>query len=163
GKVHEHVNERTIELTIENKSQSTQKYSFDIPKKKQGLTWLLPKTFTVEPNETFTIPITLKTNTLQFSEGIHEGWLSLSRGDGKEFSLPYMFINETANYPQVMGFTFDLNPHDDTYYDYQLYVAEQVKSVQVQLYNPDTFIYEGTFGRWTDLDIGMNEGQVKRK
>src|SRR5699024_7311518 len=42
GKVHEHVNERTIELTIENKSQSTQKYSFDIPKKKQGLTWLLP-------------------------------------------------------------------------------------------------------------------------
>lgn len=163
GKVNDHITERMIDITIENLSDITHRYTFDYPKKRKGVSWHLPQTFTIKPNTKKQLPITLKTDSLLLDEGIYEDHLVLKRDDQAFFELPYMFINETANYPYVMGFSFQLKTTDDTNYSYELYVAEKVKSVQVQLYDPQTLIYEGELIHITDLNIGMNEGEIARK
>lgn len=163
GKVNDHLTERTINLIIENNSQTKQQYSFEIPKKETGLSWELPRTFSVKPQEVKTLPLTLKTNSRQLTEGVYDGNLSLVRDDNNHYSLPYMFINKTANNPHIMGFTFHLDMYDENYYKYELYVAERVKSVEVHLYERDTLMYEGELLYLKDLNVGMHEGEIQRK
>lgn len=163
GKVNDHITERTINVTIENKSAIKHNYSFQLPKKKKGISWNLQKKFTIRPKEKRTIPVTIKTNSMQLDEGIHEGDLLLVRHDNQKYNLPYMFINETAGYPHIMGFAFHLNTVDDTHYEYELHIAEKVQSVQVHLYDPHTLLYEDELIYLTDLKVGINEGEVKRK
>lgn len=162
GKFGHHIDERTINITVENMSDESQNYYFDIPKKEKGLSWHLPKEFTVEAGEKKEIPVQLKVNTLELEKGIYQGWLQLN-AETKEFSLPYVFISETAEYPKIMGFTFQLNQLDKDSYKYQMYIPEPVKSVQIQLYDPHSLVFEGTLAKWKDLEVGMNEGEIKRR
>src|SRR5699024_5092807 len=106
-------------------------------------------------------PITLKVNSMQLEETMLQGWLHLKTRE-EAFSLPYIAVQKDADYPRVMGFTFDINVKDQDYYSYELYAAERVKSVELQLYDPDTLTYKGSLGPWKNIDIGMNEGEIKR-
>lgn len=164
GKMNEHITIRTIELIIENNSDERQQFTFNIPKRERGIMWDLPQSFTVNPFEKKTIPITLKINSRQLEAGLHDGQLFLLRkNDQNEFSLPFMFINKTANYPHVMGFSFHFDMFDEENYKYQFYMAEQARSLQVKLYDPDTLIEKGELINLNDLNIGMNEGFIERK
>src|SRR5690606_4230515 len=154
--------ERTLHITIENMSNEPQYYYFDIPKKEKGLSWYLPKKVTIEAGDKKELPIQLKVNTLELEEGTYQGWLRLNAGI-KKLSLPYVFISETAEYPKIMGFNFQLNQLDKDNYTYQMYIPEPVKSVQIQLYDPHSLVFEGTLVKWKDLEVGMNEGEIKRR
>lgn len=161
GKITSHYKEaKTIEIEIENTTNQQQTYSFEIPKKEQGLTWNLPQTFTVDENETKTIPIEVSMNTTQINEGIHQGWLTLNQSD-QSFHLPYLFVNQTADNPKATGFEFSLKPFSDDTYLYSLYVTEPAEQVQVDLYDPDTLMFKANLLQTDDLAVGMNEGEIE--
>ncbi|WP_099159397.1 S8 family serine peptidase [Virgibacillus ndiopensis] len=162
GKIDDYKETNKIALTIENTTNHEQSYSFEIPKKEKGLSWNLPQTFTLEKNEKKTIPVELSVVTQQIKKGIHEGWLTLKQ-DKEVFHLPYLFVSKQADNPKAMGFQFSLKPFSKDTYLYQLYLTEKVKRVEVNLYNPDTLLYERKFLEIEDPKVGMNEGNMKKK
>src|SRR5699024_8055403 len=159
GKVSEYLHAPERAIKIENLADEEKQFSFSYPKKRKGLAWELPQTFTVKPNEEKSIPIRLQTNSLLLDEGIGQGWLDVEENK-QTFSLPYVFMNETSDYKKVMGFSFALHPIDEEVFEYQLYVPEAVRSVQVKLFDPKSLVYEGELLTLEDLDIGLNEGEV---
>jgi len=161
GKVADHLHERKQTITIENKSDEEKQFRFQIPKVASGLSWDLPQQFTVASNEEKEIPIKLKTNSLLLKEGIFQGWLTLEEKD-KKMNLPYVVVNETSDYKKVMGLTFSLKPFDESTYQYELYVPEQVESVQVKLFDPNSLMYKGNLLELTNVEVGMNKGEMDK-
>src|SRR5699024_404423 len=90
GKFGHHIDERTINVKIENVSEEEQQFYFDVPKKEKGLSWHLPQTFTLDAGEEKEIPVKLKVNTHLLEEGTYQGWLHLQSEDDT-FTLPYVF------------------------------------------------------------------------
>ncbi|MFS0673161.1 S8 family serine peptidase [Ornithinibacillus sp. 179-J 7C1 HS] len=162
GKVNDYRKSETITLTIENTSKNEREYYFHIPKKQQGLSWDLPMSFSVEAGEKVEIPVELSITSPQVEKGIHQGWLELT-SEGETYHLPYLFINETADYPKATGFEFTLKPFSDDEFVYRLYVTEETRNVSVELYNPTTLIYDRTLIKMDDMQIGMNEGYLKKR
>lgn len=160
GKVNRYLKNPKREMTIENMSDEEKQFRFSIPHNDKGLTWNLPQTITVPPNEKQQIPIELQTNSLLLDEGIFQGWLEMEQNQQK-LQLPYVLMNETSNYKKVMGFTFEMNPLDEEKYDYQLYAPEKVESIQVKLFHPESLLYKGKLMELNDVEIGMNEGEMK--
>ncbi|SDQ13132.1 S8 family serine peptidase [Virgibacillus salinus] len=159
-KVTDYKETKKIELTIENNSKQVQTYAFNIPKQQKGLRWNLPQTFTIPAGETRKIPVELSVNSTLLEKGLHQGWLTLKQG--KElYHLPYLFVNETADYPKAMGFEFSLKPFSDDQFVYQLYLTDPAKSVDVKLYNPETLIFDRQFLQTEEVQVGMNEGYLK--
>ena len=161
GKVGGHIKEGEQTITIENLSKEEKQFYIKTPERESGFIWELPQRFSVEPTSKKEVKVKLKTNSILLDEGISQGWLTLVE-DKKEVNLPYLVVNETANYKKVMGFGFDLNRFDQTTYDYQLYIPEKVKAVQVKLYHPSSLLYEGELLNLTDVNIGMNEGKIAK-
>lgn len=162
GKVENYFHTKRVNLTIENVSDVSKQFHFQIPKKEKGLSWNLPQSFTIEAKKKKTIPITVKINPLQLDSGIFQERLILYEDDNI-YTLPYVFINETANYPKVMGFSFQLRKFKQNLYHYQMYVTERVKSIEVQLFDQHSLVYEGSLIKWKDLDVGMHKGEIKRR
>ncbi len=162
GKVGRHINERNQTITVENLSSEEKQFHFNSPKKEAGFSWELPREFTVAPNSREEVSVKLKTNSILLNEGIFQGWLTLV-SDEAEVNLPYLVVNETANYKKVMGFSFDMNRFDPKTYDYQLYIPEQVNSVQIKLYELSSLLYKGDLLQLTDLEIGMNKGKIAKE
>lgn len=162
GKITEYKENKTIELTIENTTNQLQSYSFDIPRKEKGMSWNLPQTFTVPAKSKKTVPIELSIVTQQLQKGVHQGWLSLKQQD-KTYQLPYLFVNETADYPKAMGFGFELKQFSDDQYAYQLYLTEPMESVVINLYNLDTLLYDRRFMTIDHPKVGMNEGTINKE
>ena len=161
GKMDDYLDTKKVNMTIENTTNKRQTYIFHIPKKQQGMSWKLPQTFTLEKNESKTIPIELSITTSLLDDGIHQGWLTLE-GEDEAFQLPYLFVNKTADNPKAMGFDFALKPFSDNQYAYQLYVTDPTKHVEVDLYDPESLIYQRTLLEADDLTVGMNEGELKQ-
>lgn len=161
GKMDEYRQTETLEVTIENTTNRDQTYSFTIPKKHKGISWKLPQSFTLGKKERKTIPIELSITTPLLEDGIHQGWIELHQ-QSKTYQLPYLFVNKTADNPKAMGFEFSLKPFSNDEFLYHLYITDPTKRVEVDLYDPDTLMYERTLLETDDLKVGMNEGQLKK-
>ncbi|WP_325034731.1 S8 family serine peptidase [Lentibacillus sp. Marseille-P4043] len=161
GKINDYKERKTIQVSIENTTDQEQRYSFDIPKVTKGITWHLPQTFTVEANSEKTVPVELSVVTPQLDEGIYQGRLTLNQ-ESEVYQLPYLFVNETADYPKAMGFDFGLEPFSDDRYVYQLYLTDSTQKVEVNLYNSATLLYERQLLTIDDPQVGMNEGKIAK-
>ncbi|WP_052345760.1 S8 family serine peptidase [Paucisalibacillus sp. EB02] len=162
GKINEYRKTQTVNLTIENTSKKPRKFSFNIPSKHQGVSWNLPLPFKVDAGEKVEIPVELSITSPQMEKGIHQGWLELS-SEGETYHLPYLYINETADYPKATGFEFTLKPFSKDEFVYRLYVTEDNRSVEVELYDPHTLLFDRTLFRIEDTQVGMNEGYIKKR
>lgn len=163
GKIENYHETKMVQVKIENKTNQDQTYYFDIPKKQKGITWELPQTFTVKKQETKTFPVKVTITSPQVKEGLHQGWLKLNRKDSDQsYQLPYLFINQTTDNPKAMGFQFALKPFSDDSYTYQLYVTEPAEKVKVDLYDPQTLLFDRTLLTAEGLQIGMNEGEMDK-
>lgn len=161
GQADSYRDEKTIELKIENTGSEEQSYSFDVPKRQSGLTWDLPETFTLEEGESKILPVKVSINTLQLEEGVHQGWLKLHEGSST-YHLSYLFVNQTADQPEAMGFELSLKPFSEDEYIYRLYLTEAAERVDVELYDPGTLVHKRTLLTVEDPQIGMNEGEMER-
>ncbi|WP_053071908.1 S8 family serine peptidase [Ornithinibacillus contaminans] len=162
GKIDEYRKTKTMKLTIENTGDQPQRYSFSIPKKQKGLSWKLPMSFTVEAGKKLTVPVELGITSTQLEKGIHQGWLEL-QSDSDTFTLPYLFINETADFPKATGFEFSLKPFSEDEYVYRLYVTEKAKSVSVELYDPQSLVFDRILFTMENIKTGMNEGYMSKR
>jgi len=162
GKVDDYRETNKIDLTIENVTDQEQTYFFETPKRKSGITWKLPKQFTISAGEKKTITLELDITTQQLEEGLHQGWLTLNQEEEK-FHLPYLFVNQSADNPKAMGFEFTLQPFSEDMYMYQLYLAEPVRRLEVDLYDPDTLIYDRTLLEMEQLEQGMNKAELTKE
>lgn len=162
GKVEQHQESKTVNLTVENTSNVAQSYYFTIPKQQQGFRWELPQEFTVKANAKKSVPITLDVTSNWLDKGIHQGYLALN-SENKTYQLPFLVLNETGDYQKAMGLEFSLKPFSDDTYLYKLYVTDEVEQVKVDLYNPDTLIHEKTLFQIDDPVVGMNEGYLDEK
>ncbi|TMN21998.1 S8 family serine peptidase [Lentibacillus cibarius] len=149
------------QITIENTSESKQTYSFQLPKNKHGVNWRLPKSVTLLPGESKRLPIELSINSKMLEKGIHQGWLRLNSAN-KQYKLPYLFVNKTADNPKVMGFDLGLKPFSEDTYTYQFYLTDPAERVEVDLYSMETLVYERTLLTKEDTATGMNKGTLQR-
>lgn len=162
GKVDSYLETKEIELTIENTTNEPQHYYFDIPKHQKGMVWKLPQSFTLAGKERKKLPIELSITTQQLEDALYQGWLTLHQ-DKQSFQLPYLFMSHSADYPKTMGFEFSLKPLSENVYSYRLYVVEEVKSVEINLYQPGTLVYDRRLLQLTDVQIGVNDGELDQK
>lgn len=153
---------KTIHLTVENVSDKDQTFSFDIPNKEKWLHWNVPKTFTIEANQTKEIPVELSVTSSLLEEGLHQGWLTIYQED-EPIYLPYLFVNQKAENPKAMGFEFSLKPFSNDAYSYGLYVTDPTERIEVNLYHPQTLMYNRRLLELEEIDIGMNEGEIEKK
>src|SRR5690625_3958950 len=72
-------------------------------------------------------------------------------------------MNHDADYPKTMGFEFSLKPLSEEEYSYRLYAVDELKSVEVNLYQPDTLMFDRQLLKLTDLQTGINEGELSQK
>lgn len=152
-----------VKLTIENTTNRTLRYTFQIPKKEKGLTWKLPLSFEVKPKSIKEIPLELQVTSPLVDKGMMQGWLTLTEGSN-EYHLPYLFINQRIDIPIVEGFEISPIPFSKEEMQYKLYVTgEEVHKIEVHLYHPDTFIYDRKLIEFTQVKKGLNEGKISRK
>ncbi|WP_188207608.1 S8 family serine peptidase [Alkalibacillus aidingensis] len=134
GKVGNHDQETKTSITVNNNENQPLTVRWNMPRKQTGLTWNLPLTTTIEPNsqKTFEIAINLQKNLLK--SGVHEGYLTLQL-NGENQNLPYLLINETADYPRVTGFEMEIPPFKQDQLNMKLYIAEELERLTVTLYD----------------------------
>ncbi|MCG3417934.1 S8 family serine peptidase [Oceanobacillus jordanicus] len=162
GKFTTYREEKSKQLFITNQSDETKSYTFTIPKKQGGIQWSLPQRFVLKPGEEKAVPVQLAITSKQLEEGVHQGWLTVDEGDNR-YLLPYLFINQTADNPKAMGFEFALQPFSEEGYIYKLYLAENAESAKVDLYDPDSLMFERTLLELDEVKTGENEGQLTKK
>lgn len=161
GKVSKFKETKQVHLTVENVANHEKQFTFSIPKRKQGISWHLPMTFTVEAQTKKTIPIEVDIASSLLEKGLHQGWITLSEED-HSYQLPYSFINQTASYPKAMGFDFSLKPFSETTYEYEVYISEQIEQLDVHLYHADTLLYDQQLLQLRDLEEGKHRGEIKK-
>ena len=162
GKISAYQETNKVMMKVENTTTEDQTYTFDMPKHQQGLTWKIPQSFTIAAGEQKEIPIELRVTTQQLKEDIHQGWLRLNQGED-QFNLPYLFINQEADSPKGMGFELMQDAFSEDTYRYKMYLAEAAKRIDVNLYDPDTLIYNRSLFQRTDVEAGLIQGEIKKR
>src|SRR5699024_309444 len=125
---------------------------------KKGLQFELPQSFSVDAHEKKTVKLGLNVVAGQLKKGIHQGFLTLD-GEGESYQLPYLFVNQSADYPKAMGFDLELKPLSDERYKYQMYVTDEAERVEVQLFDYASLLYNRPILTIEDPETGMNEGE----
>lgn len=161
GQTDKILDKRTATIEIENMTSQTQTYEFQLPNKQKGLIWDIPDSIEIGPNEKKQLTLGLNYQHSFLAEGIQEGWLTIERDREETYELPYVILNE-VDYPRMSGFSFHLEPLKGQNYEYELYVSEDVESVDIYLYNPETLIRETTLVQNEPIDQGYHNGTVAK-
>ncbi|GGM32638.1 minor extracellular protease vpr [Paraliobacillus quinghaiensis] len=162
GKIDTNKEIQKVQFEIENVSEKKQTFSIDLPDQTKGLRWYTPRTIAVKPGETKAISVGLGVTSRQLAEGLHQGWLLL-KGSNQTFSLPYLFVNQTADFPKAAGFELALDQYNKDNYRYSLYVTEPAKEIKVDLYDPDTMVFVQTILNLEEHSVGVVEGDLPVK
>src|SRR5699024_9146015 len=125
---------KKVEVEIENLANKKQDYYFNLPKKEGGIRWTLPMKTTLNPKEKRTFIIELEVDTKVTTTGLKQGYLTLVSNEDT-FSLPYLFISNGTDNPVLLAYEFELKPLTEDTYQYQFYLAEDVKEVSMHLFD----------------------------
>jgi minor extracellular serine protease Vpr len=143
-------------LHVENLSEKPVRYTFDIPKGKDGLEWQFPLAFTLEPGESRDAKLELKVNPIELKGKIHDGYLTIHAG-ANSIQIPYIYVLEEPNYPRVMGFDFKDGDKPGTY-RYEVYLPGGAEEFGIALFNPDDFRFVG----FLDSNQNVKKGLVSK-
>src|SRR5699024_12710389 len=103
----------------------------------------------------------LNISTSQVNKDMLQGWIELESND-EIYSLPYLIVQESADYPRIMEFSMQKDPKNTNENTYELYATEDVKPVELQLFDPDDLTYQGTLKTSKDIEMGKHEGIIKK-
>lgn len=143
-------------LHVENQSEKPVRYTFDIPKRADGLEWHFPLAFTLQPGETRDAKLELKVNPVELKGKIHDGYLTIQAG-ANSIQIPYIYVLEEPNYPRVMGFDFKDGDQQGTY-RYEVYLPGGAEEFGIALFNPDDFRFVG----FLDSNQNVKKGLVSK-
>src|SRR5699024_7571691 len=95
-------------------------------------------------------------------KGIHEGYLRIAT-DKANFDIPYVFLDETANYPRVMGTQFQVKSLQNNELSYEMYLTDEVEEVKVNFLDTKTLTITDTILLQGNFTLGMNEGTFEKQ
>ncbi|WIF97875.1 MULTISPECIES: S8 family serine peptidase [Pontibacillus] len=164
GRILDDTETRETKITVENSSDEPQDYRFTIPKQERGIRFQLPMSFSLQPGEKKTVPISLSIHqhNLRNEETFIQGWLEL-KDDHKTYQLPYLALTKEAEFPRAMGLEFSLKPFSEEEYQYKLYLPLAADLLEVDLYDPETLRYIRPLFKNEDVARGMVEGTLDKK
>ncbi|MGM8215017.1 S8 family serine peptidase [Bacillaceae bacterium W0354] len=134
GKIEGNENVVKDQITITNHGDEPLTVSFNYPKRQKGVTWILPFTESILPNEekTFDIEGILQHGFLE--EGLFEGYLTVNL-NGEEHHLSYLMMHETANYPRIAGLEMEMAPFQNEQIKLRLYIPENIDELSINLFD----------------------------
>ncbi|WP_181346769.1 S8 family serine peptidase [Thalassobacillus sp. CUG 92003] len=162
GKLNETFTETTAEITLENQSDAKRNVAFERPQHQPGLRWDMPKSTTLQPGEKATYIIRLRVDAHMTEGGFQQGYVTM-KTDERDYRIPYSYMVETSDYPRVMGFELVPTWHSKDNAHYRFYLAERAESLQVDLYDPSTFIFRKRLLSLQDLEPGTITGELKNQ
>lgn len=164
GRILDDTETRKTTMTVENASDEPQDYRFTIPKQERGVRFQLPLSFTLQPGEKKTVPISLAIHQrhLQTEQSFVQGWLEL-KDNHKTYQLPYLALTKEAKFPRAMGLEFSLKPFSDEEYQYKLYLPLAADVLEVDLYDPETLRYIRPLFTEEEVERGVVEGTLSEK
>ncbi|RPF54104.1 S8 family serine peptidase [Aquisalibacillus elongatus] len=149
--------EQTIEVTNHESQPLTVR--FDIPKRENGLIWDLPMTTTISPQTKRSFKIGASITPDRMAEGTQQGYLEMTLG-GETKELPYLFINETSDYPRITGFEIDMAPFQQEKLTLRFYLNEKIDQLSMALVDTQSLKTTDLFTE-TDLPSGMFEKEFE--
>lgn len=150
-------------LVIHNVSDVQQQLQFNQPKADSGIRWQLPLTVNVNPHETKRLKISLSVNPDIQKAGLHQGYIS-ARFGAQELQLPYLFLVKQADYPKAMGLEMEWRPLNQRgEYRYQIYLPEGAAELRIDLYDPDTLVYDRRLLIRKQVEAGLLEGSMSKR
>lgn len=144
-------------LHVENMSDKKTSYSFEIPKKVDGLTWRFPLTFVLQPGESQDVKLELEVDPSELQGKIHDGYLTVHAG-ASAIQIPYIYVLEEPNYPRVMGFDFKEGDQPG-HYRYEVYLPGGAEEFGIALFNPDDYRFVG----FIDSDQNVKKGLITKE
>ncbi|MEC1743973.1 S8 family serine peptidase [Schinkia azotoformans] len=154
--------EKSVKITLENKSSQTEKISFATPNLKEGVHWRLPLSFSLKPLEKRIVTVAVTVDSNKITDGIHYGNVKVESSSDVEILLPYLFVVGDADHPRVMGFSFEKENGADDVYKYELYLPEGAEELGVALFDPLTLTYVGHLVQERNVNRGLLEAELKR-
>ncbi|MED4351166.1 S8 family serine peptidase [Schinkia azotoformans] len=154
--------EKSVKITLENKSSQTEKISFATPNLKEGVHWRLPLSFSLKPLEKRIVIVAVTVDSNKITDGIHYGNVKVESSSDDEILLPYLFVVGDADHPRVMGFSFEKESGADDVYKYELYLPEGAEELGVALFDPLTLTYVGHLVQERNVNRGLLEAELKR-
>lgn len=150
-------------LTVHNVSDVQQHLQFDQPKAVSGIRWKVPLAVKLAPHETKRLKISISVNPDIQEAGVHQGYVSARFGK-QEVQIPYLFLLKNADYPKAMGLEMEWKPLDRRgAYHYQIYLPEGAAELRIDLYDPDTLIYNRKLLTKKQVDAGLLEGRLSKR
>jgi minor extracellular serine protease Vpr len=151
------------ELTVYNTSSKRQLIRFDQPKASAGVRWELPMTIELAPHETKRIRVGISVNPDIQTSGVHQGYVSARIGE-QDIKLPYLFVVKQADNPKAMGLEMEWKPLSRRgEYRYQIYLPEGAAFLQIDLYDPNTLIYQRRLLAAKQVEPGLLKGTMTRQ
>lgn len=159
GLITDRHDERTHELTITNQTDDSLSVQFQRPRLEPGLRWTLPATNHLQPNETKTIDLSLKIRPDQLATGMYQDYLTVLINQ-ETYQLPYLFINQTATFPQIVGFELEQSVRNEHMYQLRLQIANTSDTLTIDLYDPATLTYLAQLHFEEEIDAGLFETTI---
>ncbi|MDR6999367.1 S8 family serine peptidase [Neobacillus niacini] len=144
-------------LYIENTSNTTKRYSFDLPERTDGLSWRFPLSFTLAPKEVKEVVVELRVDPQSFKKKIHDGYIKLQAGS-TPIPIPYLYVLEEPNYPRVMGFSFGEGDGPGQYL-YEVYLPGGAEEFGIALFDPGDYRFVG----FLDSIENVKKGLIQKK
>jgi len=150
---------KTKKVIIDNQSNVKKTITFQTPKNKPGIEWVLPKKLFINPGEKKQVEVGVDITPSQMNQGIHEGWITIHL-DEKVTELPYAYVIDEPNYPRIMGFELSYGDKPDTF-KYQMYLPGGADEAGIALYDPDSLTFIGYLDWLREAPRGLIEGEIK--
>ncbi|WP_285844195.1 S8 family serine peptidase [Metabacillus halosaccharovorans] len=149
---------KTEKVTIDNQSNMKKTITFQTPKNKPGIRWIIPGKIEMEPGEKKQVEVGVDLTPSQMKQGIYEGWLSIQQ-DGKTVEIPYAYVIDEPNYPRIMGFEFTYGDKPNVF-KYQMYLPGGADEAGIALYDPDSLTFVGYLDWLQKAPRGLIGGEI---
>ncbi|MDR6120987.1 minor extracellular serine protease Vpr [Bacillus sp. SLBN-46] len=146
-------------LHVENRSSETQRYSFSIPQRMEGLSWRFPLSFTLGPKESKEVTVELMVDPKVFLRKVHDGYIQMQAGSST-IHIPYLYVLEEPGYPRVMGFDFGESDHRGQY-RYEVYLPGGAEEFGIALFNPEDYRFVGFLDTKTNVKKGLTRKVIQ--
>lgn len=135
GKIDKGLKKVEQTISIKNLSRKPLEIKWNIPKRENGIVWDLPMNSSIGPNEKREFEIGAQINSRRAEKGTREGYINLSLNEQQKH-LPYLFINETSDYPRITGLELDMAPFQMEHLTLRFYVNEPIEKLTATLIDP---------------------------
>ncbi|MFT8320435.1 MAG: S8 family serine peptidase [Bacillus sp. (in: firmicutes)] len=155
----DHLHEHTAYIKVKNVSKTAERISFSIPKKKEGISWVLPFSFNLQPGETKKLPIRMMVNSEVFKGKLHDGTIEVRAGK-QQMHIPYLYVLEEPDYPRIMGFEL-IKDKKKNKYEYEVYLPGGAEEFGIALFEKENLQFIQFLDWKKDVRRGMLKSQIK--